>query len=256
MVYRTLFDLNGKTALITGGSGAIGSAVALGLAEFGARIAIADVNLQGAEKVAREVREQGGKALALEMNVAKEDSIKAAVNTCRADLGDIDILFNNAGIQDRRMAVDYPMEEWDRVIDINLRGIFLVARTVAAMSMLPRRRGKIINTTSQQAIRGRPGGSAYVASKSGVIALTRVLANEWAPQGLHVNAIAPSSLDTPMTAPVLADPARRQKALAGIPVGRFGTGADLVGTVVYLASAASDFMVGQTLFVEGGRSLM
>lgn len=256
MSYRDLFDLSAKTALITGGAGAIGSSVALGLAEFGARIAIADVNPKGAELVARQVRDQGGTAIALAMDVADEASVKAAVIACQSGLGEIDVLFNNAGVQDRRMAVDYPMEEWDRVIDINLRGIFLVARTVAAMSMLPRRQGKIINTTSQQAIRGRPGGSAYVASKSGVIALTRVLANEWAPHGLHVNAIAPSSLDTPMTAPVLADPARRKAALAGIPVGRFGTGADLVGTVVYLASAASDFMVGQTLFVEGGRSLL
>lgn len=256
MEYRNLFDLTGKVALVTGGAGAIGAAVSRGLAAFGAQVAICDLDLEGAQALARELASKGRESLAVRADVSDEPQVIEMVERVRSAMGGIDILFNNAGIQSRVAAVDYPMEEWDRVIDINLRGIFLVARTVAKLAMLPRKRGKIINTTSQQAIRGRPGGSAYVSSKSGVIALTRVLANEWAPHGIHVNAIAPSSLDTPMTAPVLADPARRKAALAGIPVGRFGSGDDMVGPVVYLASAASDFMVGQTLLVEGGRSLL
>ncbi|MFC1491276.1 SDR family NAD(P)-dependent oxidoreductase [Nitrospinota bacterium] len=250
---REMFDLTDKVAVVTGGAGAIGSVVAKGLAEFGAHIVIADINLEGGEEVAQQVESLGRKALALNTDVSRQDEVQEMVRSVKNSFGTIDILFNNAGIIGRYPAEELPLAEWARIIEVNLTGAFLVAQAVAVTAMIPQKAGKIINTSSFAAFRGRKRGAAYASSKSGLIALTRVLANDWGKYNINVNSLAPSNLDTPMTAPALSDPERRQRAISSTPLGRLGKPEDLFGTVLFLASRASDFVTGQIVSVEGGR---
>ena len=255
MTIRNLFDLTDEVALVTGGAGAIGAVVAKGLAGFGAHVVVADVDLEGAEEVAHQIEQLGRKSLALKVDVSRQEETERLARTTKDSFGTIDILFNNAGIMRRYSAEELPLAEWERVIQVNLTGIFLVAQAVAVTAMIPQKAGKIINTSSMQAFVGRKRAAAYTASKSGVVGLTKVLANDWGPYNIRVNSLAPSNLDTPMTAPVLNDPERKKLALSRTPLGRFGQPEDLIGAVVFLASRASDYVTGQTLLVEGGRSV-
>lgn len=175
--------------------------------------------------------------------------------TAKNSFGAINILFNNAGIMRRSPTEEFPLSEWEHVLQVNLTGIFLVAQAVAVTAMIPQKAGKIINTSSMQAFVGRKKSAAYTASKSGVVGLTKVMANDWGPYNIRVNSLAPSNLDTPMTAPVFSDPERKKLALSKTPLGRFGLPEDLVGAVVFLSSPASNYVTGQTLLVEGGISV-
>ena len=205
--------------------------------------------------MAHQIEQLGRKSLAIKVDVSQKQEAERLARSVKDSFGTIDILFNNAGIMRRYSAEEFPLPEWEEVIQVNLTGIFLVAQAVANTAMIPQKSGKIINTSSMHAFVGRKKAAAYSASKSGVIGLTKVLANDWGPYNIRVNSLAPSNLDTPMTAAVLSDPERKKLALSRTPLGRFGLPEDLIGTVVFLASRASNYVTGQTILVEGGRSV-
>ena len=253
MTYRTMFDLTDKVVVVTGGAGDIGKVVAEGLADFGAHVAIADINLEGAEETAHRVESLGRKAMAVKVDVSRQEEVREMVGSVKNTFGTIDILFNNAGIIHRCPSEEVQLEDWQRVIQVNLTGIFLVAQAVAVSAMIPQKAGKIINTSSLAAILGGPTRAAYASSKSGIIALTKVLAAEWGKYNINVNVLAPSGLNTSMTAAAFRDPERKRQALLKTPLGRFAEPADMIGAVVFLASRASDYVTGQTVFVEGGK---
>ncbi|HEY7364519.1 MAG TPA: glucose 1-dehydrogenase [Methylomirabilota bacterium] len=253
--YRSLFDLNGRVALVAGGGGGLGREIARGLADWGARLLIADRDLPRAETVSREIVKRGGLARALMVDVTSPDSVRSLVQEVVAVEGRVDVLVNAAGILEVAPAVDLSFATWSKVLDVNLTGVFLMSQAVGAV-MLRQGRGKVINIASVSSTVANPGYAAYAASKGGVAQLTRVLGLEWCRHGIQVNAIGPAFTETDLTRPYLAaDDTRRQFVLSKIPAGRLGEPADLVGVAVFLASAASDFVVGQMLYVDGGRTL-
>jgi gluconate 5-dehydrogenase len=252
---RSLFDLSGRVALVAGGGGGLGQAIARGLAEWGAGLVIADLDLGRAEAVAREITKRSGSARALAVDVTGPDSVRSLVEGVMAVERRIDVLVNAAGVLAVAPAVDLSPESWRKVLDVNLTGVFLLSRAVGAV-MLGQGRGKVINIASVSSTVANPGYAAYAASKGGVAQLTRVLGLEWCRHGIQVNAIGPAFTETDLTRPYLAgDDARRRLVQAKIPAGRLGEPADLVGVAIFLASSASDFVVGQMIYVDGGRTL-
>lgn len=252
--YGALFDLADHVAIVTGGGGGLGREIARGLADFGARLVIADLDLGRAEDAAREIREAGGKAQALEADVTSSSSVRALAATVGATEGRIDILVNAAGVFTVAPALELAPEAWSRVLDVNLTGMFLSCQAVGAV-MVRQGRGKIINLASVSSQVANPGYAAYAASKGGVAQLTRVLGREWCRHGVNVNAIGPAFTETDLTREYLEEEGQRAYVLSKIPMGRLGEPRDLVGAAVFLASAASDFVVGQTIYVDGGRTL-
>lgn len=246
------FRLDGKTALVTGGGQGIGQAFAHALAEAGADVAIVDINPETAEKVATEIRALGRRSLAIVADVTKADDVQRMVDTVMEAWGKLDIGVNNAGVGSWANAEDMSEAEWDRVISVNLKGVFLCAQAEARV-MIPRRSGKIINTASMSGtIVNRPQNQvAYNASKAGVIHLTRSLAAEWAKYGICVNSISPGYTRTPLVeSPQVAHMVPGWLEL--IPLGRMAEVTDLQGAVVYLASPASDYVTGHDLVIDGG----
>ncbi len=245
------FRLEGKVALVTGAGRGLGQAMTVGLAEAGADIAGLDVI--SCEDTQAQVEALGRRYLTLECNL-REASVaqlnETAEQTAR-ELGSLDILVNNAGIVRRAPALEYSEQDWDDVIHINLKALFFLSQA-AARVMAKGGGGKIINIASMLSFQGGILVPSYTAAKSGVAGLTRALANEWSAQGINVNAIAPGYMATDNTAPLRADPQRNQAILARIPVGRWGEPSDLKGAVVFLASAASDYMHGAFVAVDGG----
>lgn len=246
------FRLDGKTALVTGGGQGIGQAYAHALAEAGADVAIVDLNPTTAEQVAAEVRERGRRALAIVADVTRAEDVQRMVDTIVAAWGKLDIGVNNAGVGGWADAEAMSEAEWDRVITINLKGVFLCAQAEARV-MIPRRYGKIINTASMSgSIVNRPQNqAAYNASKAAVIHLTRSLATEWAKHGICVNSISPGYTATPLVyspqvAPMIPT------WLEMIPMGRMAEVSDLQGAIVYLASDASSYVTGHDLVIDGG----
>jgi NAD(P)-dependent dehydrogenase (short-subunit alcohol dehydrogenase family) len=249
--YRALFDLTDLVAVVTGGGGGLGGEIARGLAAFGARLVIADLDGTRAEKVAQEI---GGHARSTTVDVTRPAAVRALADDVAGVERRADILVNAAGILALAPAEEMSPETWSRVLDVNLTGIFLTTQAIGAL-MLRQGRGKIINLASVSSVVANPGYAAYAASKGGVAQLTRVLGLEWCRRGVNVNAIGPAVVDTDLTRAFLADATWRALALGKIPMGRFGTAGDVVGAAVFLASSASDFMVGQTIYVDGGRTL-
>ena len=248
------FDLTDQVALITGGAQGLGLAMATGLAEAGAHVAIGDINTQGVLDTAVILRSSGYDALGLTLDVTKQANIDQAVSEVLRVHGRIDILVNNAGITGDG---DYCPEDldgriWDRILAVNLTGQFLCAQTVGKV-MMRQGGGKIINIASMSGliVNRVPDrhSVAYCVSKAGVIMLTKVLAVEWVRHNIRVNAIAPTYFDTSILNP---DPKVQAKRIEDIPMGRLGEPAELAGTVVYLASNASSFVTGHTLLVDGG----
>ncbi len=254
MSYRDLFDLQGKVALVHGGGGAIGGEIALGLCDHGATVAVADDDLVAAETCARRLTAAGHKALALQADVTQESDHARVVDAVVAYFGRLDILVNAAGIFQVAEAASLPLATWERTLEVNLTGTFLACQA-AAQIMLRQGAGKIINVSSVSGLVGNPRYAAYAASKGGVTLLTRALGNEWCRSGINVNAIAPAFTETGLTRPVLAKDLSLDDVMAKIPMGRLGRVEDLVGAAIFLASRASDFVVGHTLVVDGGRTI-
>jgi len=247
-----LFNLPGRVALITGGAGGLGRAIAHGLAASGARVAIGDIDTGSAEVAAAEINAQGGTALALPLDVTDARTIQAAVDLLCKEFGRIDILVNSHGLTKRMPSEDFPEADWDRVIAVNLKGLFLCCQIVGRV-MLQQRNGSIINLASIGGLVALPMSAAYCASKGGVVQLTRTLGVEWASRGVRVNAIAPCSVDTPLVQRVLsAEPEYRSRVIEKIPVGRIAEPNDMVGAALFLASDASVMVTGTVLSVDGG----
>ncbi len=246
--------VDGKVALITGTGSGIGQASALALAEAGATVVLTELpdRLAAAEETARAAaRDYGAETLTVPLDLTKLETIGAMVSRTLDRFGRIDVLVNNAGINIPKMALDVTEEDWDRVLDVNLKGLFFTSQAVGR-AMIARGSGTIINIASQMGVVGYYKRAAYCSSKAGVVNLTRVLAIEWAPHGIRVNCIGPTFLETPLTAPMFEDEAFRQDVLSRIPLGRIGKPEDIVGAVVFLASPASDMVSGHTLLVDGG----
>lgn len=245
------FDLSGKTALVTGASRGIGQAIAIGLAKAGADIvAVASRSENAAETVAA-IHAVGRKASAVGCDQSSPSAITAAVEEAYELTGAVDILVNNAGTIRRSPARDYSDEDWSAVIDTNLTGVFQFCRAIGG-KMIDQGHGKIINIASLLSFQGGITVPAYAASKGGLSQLTKALANEWAAQGVQVNAIAPGYIATDNTSALRANPERNAAILARIPTGRWGDATDIAGAAVFLASPASNYVNGHILTVDGG----
>lgn len=246
------FDLTGRLALVTGASRGIGLAVAEALAAAGADIVGVSAHLEPAgSEVEKRVRASGRSFAAYQADFTDRTAVAALADAIARDGHRVDILVNNAGTIRRAPAAAHTDEDWDDVLQVNLTAQFTLTRAVAA-PMLERRRGKIIFTASMLSFQGGVHVPGYAAAKSGIAGLTRALANEWAARGVNVNAVAPGYIETDNTAALRTDPDRNEAILARIPAGRWGTPADLGGAFVFLSSAASDYVHGTVLPVDGG----
>ena len=246
-----LFRLDNQTAIVVGGAGGLGAAIARGLAEAGAAVAVADANAGGAKQVAEGLLAAGRRALAVAVDVADRGSVEAMAGEVESRLGPVDVLVNSAGITHRSPAAEFPEVQWHRVIAVNLTGVFLASQAVGRR-MIARRRGRVINIASIAGELGLPGTIAYSASKGGVVQLTRALAVEWAPHNVRVNAIAPSWFSTNIGDLLHREPDYEARAMRRVPMGRMGQPDELVGAALYLASDASAMVTGHILAVDGG----
>jgi 2-deoxy-D-gluconate 3-dehydrogenase len=244
------FKLDGKVAIVTGSSRGLGQAMAIGLAEAGAEIALVDI-LDMAESK-EQIEKLGRHCIAIPANLSKKECVDEIVSTTVQQLGGIDILFNNAGIIRRAPFTEFTEKDWDDVIGINLRSVFFLSQAVVKVMIKQGRGGKIINTASLLSFQGGILVPSYTASKSGVMGLTRLMACELAAHKINVNAIAPGYMATENTRALREDPQRNKAILSRIPAGRWGKPEDLQGVAVFLASAASDYMNGYTVAVDGG----
>lgn len=243
------FDLSGKVAVVTGANTGIGQAIALALAEAGADIAA--VGRTPAEDTVAKARALGRKAEIVSADLSTIEPVGRVIEETVAKLGGLHILVNNAGIIRRADAVDFTEEDWDAVIDTNLKSVFFLCQA-AGRHMIANGGGKIINIASMLTFQGGIRVPSYTASKSGIGGLTKLLANEWAAKGINVNAIAPGYIATNNTAALQADEVRNKSILDRIPAGRWGDPSDLGGAAVFLASRAADYIQGHILAVDGG----
>ena len=244
-----LFDLSGQAAIVTGANTGIGQGIALALAQAGANLAL--VGRTPAEETAEAARALGRTVTMLDADLSTTEPSARVIEATLADLGRLDILINNAGIIRRADAVDFTEADWDAVIDTNLKSVFILCQA-AGRQMIAQGRGKIVNIASLLSFQGGIRVPSYTASKSGVAGLTKLLANEWAAKGVNVNAIAPGYIATNNTAALQADETRNRQILERIPAGRWGAPSDLGGAAIFLASAASDYVNGHVLAVDGG----
>lgn len=245
------FSLKGKVGIVTGASRGIGRGIAMGLAEAGADLVLVGRVPETIERVAKEVEGVGRKALAVVGDTSKEEDVRRVVDETLKAFGKVDILVNAAGVTSRAAAEDFPAAEWDRIMGVNLRGAYLMSVAVGR-EMIKQRSGKVIHIASIGSYIGIPNASAYVASKGGVSQYTKNLAVEWAKYNIQVNAIAPGYIETDMTRPLKQNPERNEWVLMRTPAKRWGQPEDLAGAAVFLASAASDFVTGHILDVDGG----
>ncbi len=254
---KELFGLQGKVAIVTGGNGGIGKGIARGFAAAGGDIVIAARNQARTDEAAREIRSEFGvQVLGVQVDVRQEEQVHAMVKQVLERFRRIDILVNNAGINIRNMPQDYPLGEWDEILEVNLRGAFLCSKAVYP-AMKDGGGGKIINIGSMTSIFGGAKLAPYGTSKGGIVQLMRSLAVAWAPDNIQVNAILPGWINTDLTKQARKElPGLNERVLARTPVGRWGEPDDLAGAAVFLASRGSDFVTGVALPVDGGFSVM
>ena len=248
---NSLFDLSGRVALITGSSRGIGLAMARALAGAGARVVLNGRDAGALAQTATRLAGEGITAAVCAFDVTDEATLTDAIALVERDIGPIDILINNSGINLRRPLEAVETDDWERIIGTNLTGAFKVGRTVARF-MIPRRRGKIINVCSINSQIARQGITPYVTSKGGLMNLTRGMAIDWAKHNIQVNGLAPGYFSTDFTAPLAADASFNAWIETRVPMGRWGKVDELGGAAIFLASAASDFMTGQMLYIDGG----
>jgi gluconate 5-dehydrogenase len=251
-----LFDLSNKVALVTGAGAGLGKGIAQGYAQMGAAVALVDINLEAAQGVVNGINESGGQASAWQCDVTQPDQVQAVVSQTLKTFGRIDILVANVGIGDRSPAEEMALEQWNRVIEVNLQGAWLFNHEVGKHMIERGQGGRIINMASIAGLVGVETGNAnYAASKGGLIALTRCLAVEWAKYKILVNAIAPSHVRTALIEKLIAEkPETQTYFLNNIPLKRLGEVADVVGPAIFLASEASAFVTGHVLVVDGGHT--
>jgi NAD(P)-dependent dehydrogenase (short-subunit alcohol dehydrogenase family) len=246
-----LFDLSGKVALVTGSTRGLGEVAAHALAEAGADVAVCGRNPDDLQRVAADIRALGRQAEGFKLDVLSKENVRDGVNKILDRFGQIDILLNNAGVNHRVPVLEYDEEKWDWVLDTNLKGYYLVAQAVAPQ-MIDRGYGKVINVSSIFGGVGLMNMLAYASSKGGVNQMTKVMALEWAKQGVRVNAIAPTYFETELVAQVRNDPERFNFINDRTPMGRWGQPEELKGLVIFLASPGSDFITGQIIYIDGG----
>ena len=241
-----IFSLEGRVALVTGSAQGLGNTIARGMQEAGATVVLSDVSPEKLEAAKAELNAPG-----YVFDISNEAQVAEAVARIEREVGGIDILVNNAGIHRRNMLIDMPVEDWRKVIDVNLSGAFIVGQAVAR-GMIARRYGKIINISSINGMMVRPNIGNYCAAKGGVITLTKSMATEWGEYNINVNAIGPGYCLTELTRPLAEDPSFDAWVKSEVPLRRWGRPEDLVGVAVMLASPASDYISGQTIYVDGG----
>jgi NAD(P)-dependent dehydrogenase (short-subunit alcohol dehydrogenase family) len=246
-----IFDLSDRIAIVTGGSKGIGEGISLDLARAGAHVVVVSRHLAEGEKVAEQIRALGRKSMAIAADVSRCQDITAMVVKAYQEFRRIDILVNNAATIIRKPALELVEEEWDRVFDTNLKGAFFCAQAVGKI-MIQQKRGKIINISSGGSVAALPGSGPYQASKAGINQITKVLALEWARHNVMVNAIGPVFTRTAMTEKLLEDPVLLSSILRRVAIKRLGEISDLTGVLLLLASDASNYITGQTYFVDAG----
>lgn len=246
-----IFDLSGRVAMITGATRGLGEVSAKALAKAGADVAICGRSLKDIDRVCRDVKALGREAAGFSLDVTSKDSVQRGARDILQRFGKVDILVNNAGVNYRVPVLEYPEDQWDLVINTNLKGYVLVAQAVVPQ-MTERGYGKVINMGSILGAVGLPNQLAYAASKGGVNQITKVMALEWAKQGIRVNAIAPTYFETDLVTQIRNDPERFRFINERTPMGRWGHLPELEGIVIFLAARASDFITGQTICIDGG----
>jgi len=244
-------DLKNKIAIVTGSRRGIGKAIVLALAKAGAHVVVSDINLDDCNKVVEEIKAIGKEGLAVKADISNPEEVKEMVKSTVKRFGKIDILVNNAGIYMQKSLTDSTEQDFDRILDINLKGVFLCSKAVVP-EMIKQGKGKIINITSIAGQVGFANSSAYCASKGAIINITRELALELAQYKINVNAIGPGVIETPMTKNLLEDKATKETLLANIPLNRIGKPEDIANAALFLASNKADYITGITLFVDGG----
>ena len=247
-------DLTNKIAIITGARRGMGKTHAITLAKAGVKVVVADISEEDCQKVVDEIKEQGGQALSIKCDVTKKEEVEEMVRKTVEEFGKVDILVNNAGICQFKPFLELTEEEWDRTLDINLKGYFLCAQA-AAKEMVKQKSGVIVNITSVamgQVGIGMATIAHYCASKGGIVAMTEALAVELAPYNIRVNAVAPGMIETPMIDPVKQDPKQMEAMLTRVPMGRAGKPEEVSNLVLFLASEESSYMTGSTIVVDGG----
>jgi len=246
---NNFFDLSGKSAVVTGASTGLGGGMSLALAAAGADILLVDHKRR--ETTAEQIRAEGRKAVSIAADLSEKGSVDEIIRVALDAFGKIDILINNAGTIRRKPAIDVSEAEWNEVIAVNATSAFFLAQA-AARDMMKRKNGKIVNIASLLSFQGGIMVPAYAASKGAVAQMTKAMANEWAQHGINVNAIAPGYMATDNTKALREDPVRSRSILDRIPAGRWGTPNDMMGAVLFLAGAGSDYVHGHTLVVDGG----
>src|SRR5438067_10400736 len=249
----------GKVAFVTGAASGIGRAAALAFAREGASVVAADVSEQGNQETVRLIEEQGGRALAVQCDVTRAEDVKAALAKTVEAFGRLDFAFNNAGIEPRKPAptADYEEQEWNRIIDINLRGVFLCMKHEIPLILKQGGGGAIVNTSSGAGIIGIKGSPAYTAAKHGVIGLTKAAALDYAAQNIRINAVCPGYIDTPKMGRFTGGtPEGRAQVISEEPIGRMGRPEEIANTVLWLCSEGAGFVVGHALVADGGQTIV
>ncbi len=245
------FDLSGKVAVVTGGGRGIGRAIALGLARSGASVVVSSRTQKEIEAVAEEIKKLGGKAIAVVTDLTVNEQLENLVNLTIKEFGKIDILINNAARSFLRSLLDLREDGWDKVFNTNVKAVWLLSRAVAR-KMMERKSGKIINITTVGAEKAELGMAAYGCSKAALKMLTRCMAREWAQYGIQVNAVGPGLTRTDFSKPIWSNPEVAKRVSAAIPMGRLAEPEEIVGSVLFLASDAAQFITGHSIYVDGG----